>query len=518
MTETESETLTRLKQEIEAERKIIATLPNLHELEWLDHREYFLHLNRLDQKLDEYELLREAQRVVDIIRKNKELYPRPTEDCAICFETFTSTDDCNFCLRSCCGNIVCVACMNTLGKENLCPFCRSDFECSMSMESEEKYPQFIELIRNQAERGLAMQQAYLALCLEKGWYGLDKDLDEARRWFEMAVAQDNASAMCNYAKFLCREMRGEEGPLHFDKKAGTKAMVLMERAAELGNGAALITLGNMHWLERDIKDPSDDDAKALYYFTLAWHLNRYPLAARMLGSIFCEGQGCEKSMRLAKHYYEEAALKGDALSCANLAVTLEKLEKEKHGGADCIVTGHSNLPKRLYWARRAIELADDEDASWRGWANQIVMEMMNSWQFLSCGNNRCRLMTLDKNANHENVNGHKIDCFNNDPRQHGSLTDQVHRLLGPSYPRYERVAPSGYDGPPGHQGNTRKQSVNSRKSHSSGKLGGSVKRGKKSSSCDGPYKGSKGNCKDGKGGGGTEKPAITLERTAEVCG
>ena len=437
--------------------------------------------------------------------------------------------------------LVCVACMNTLGKENLCPFCRSDFECSMSMESEEKYPQFIELIRNQAERGLAMPQAYLALCLEKGWYGLDKDLDEARRWFEMAVAQDNASAMCNYAKFLFRELRGEEGPLHFDKKAGTKAMVLMERAAELGNGAALITLGNMHWLERDIKDPSDDDAKALYYFTLAWHLNRYPLAARMLGTIFCEGQGCEKSMRLAKHYYEEAALKGDALSCANLAVTLEKLEKEKHGGADCIVTGHSNLPKRLYWARRAIELADDEDASWRGWANQIVMEMMNSWQFLSCGNNVCRLKTLDKNANHENVvdlsflrsqkllkcsrckgivycskecqiadwkNGHKIDCFNNDPRQHGSLTDQVRRLLGPSYPRYERVAPTGYDGPPGHQGNTRKHSVDSRKSHSSGKLGGSVKRDNKSSSCDGPYKGSKGkgskgNCKNGKGGCGT---------------
>jgi TPR repeat protein len=112
------------------------------------------------------------------------------------------------------------------------------------------------------------------------------------------------------AAWMLSEGYGYEGP-----RSGTVAVGLFRRAAEQGNAAALVRLGDSYWYGKGV--PRDWTRAGRAYSAAAKH--RLPQALFNLGFMHQHGAGVAKDFHLAKRYYDRAAVSADD---AWLAATL----------------------------------------------------------------------------------------------------------------------------------------------------------------------------------------------------
>ena len=114
------------------------------------------------------------------------------------------------------------------------------------------------------------------------------------------------------AAWMLTEGYGYEG-----QRSGTAAVALFRRAAEQGNAAALVRLGDSYWYGKGV--PRDWKRAGRAYTAAAKH--RLPQALFNLGFMHQHGAGVDKDFHLAKRYYDRAAVSAeDAWLAATLAL------------------------------------------------------------------------------------------------------------------------------------------------------------------------------------------------------
>ena len=143
-----------------------------------------------------------------------------------------------------------------------------------------------------------------------------------RAWPALAEANDDFAsgeyewALLNYLKaaewgselgqsnaaWMLSEGYGYEGPL-----AGVAAVSLFRRAAEQGNSAAFVRLGDSYWYGKGV--PRDWVRAGRAYSQAARH--RIPQALFNLGYMHQHGAGVAKDLHLAKRYYDRASAAAD---------------------------------------------------------------------------------------------------------------------------------------------------------------------------------------------------------------
>ena len=122
--------LEMLKDEIDAKRKFIASLPPSSSID--DLFSLAKHQKILGEKEEEYELTLETQRRASVVREHKELHPPITEECPICLEDIDISFQQSMSYFSCCGNGCCKKCADYSRSQGVnrmlkCPLCRADF-------------------------------------------------------------------------------------------------------------------------------------------------------------------------------------------------------------------------------------------------------------------------------------------------------------------------------------------------------------------------------------------------------
>ena len=332
--------LEKLKEEIDAKKRFISTLPpceNRSEEGFFKAK----HLKILAQKEEEYELILESQRVALVVREHEELYPPITEECPICLEDIRITALDSMVVFTCCGNGYCMKCRQAsrcqgVNRMASCPLCRAEWP------SEEES---ISLIKQRADDGRSWAQTQVGVWYFNGSDGFPVDRREALKWFELAADSRHTPALYLLSYIY---MEGLDGIV---RQSDSTAMSLMKDAADLGYSEAQYELAEMY-LDRN--SGGEDQRKAALYMTLAYSQDQYPLsAASLMGNFFYSGfGGLSKSLYLAKYYLEEAAGKRcDAAHCP-LAMTLLQLGDLQYKGMDDI-PGHCCIPMVLFWARKA---------------------------------------------------------------------------------------------------------------------------------------------------------------------
>jgi len=121
------------------------------------------------------------------------------------------------------------------------------------------------------------------------------------------------------AAWMLSEGYGYEGP-----RSGSAAVALFRRAAEQGNAAALVRLGDSYWYGKGV--PRDWTRAGRAYTAAAKH--RLPQALFNLGFMHQHGTGVAKDFHLAKRYYDRAAVSAEeAWLAATLALVGLKVQK-----------------------------------------------------------------------------------------------------------------------------------------------------------------------------------------------
>ena len=122
-------TLEKLKEDIDAKKRFIASLPPNRSRE--DICSLAKHQQIVGEKEEEYELILEKQRRDSVVREHEELHPRITETCPICLEEISIATTGSMSYFMCCGNRICESCAEATTQDNInimptCPLCRAD--------------------------------------------------------------------------------------------------------------------------------------------------------------------------------------------------------------------------------------------------------------------------------------------------------------------------------------------------------------------------------------------------------
>ena len=319
------------------------------------------------EKIEEYELLVEDDRVEDAVQKFEELHPPVTEDCKLCHErirlgdwnkaSFTSRGEpCQ--VLHCCAGIICNKCFDASGgdEKETCPLCH---DAPPSVGSEEMKGQ---MIKN-AESGHAETQLNLGVCLlgvgflNGGTYpcdGFELDQKEGLKWIQLAAKQNHPMALYILGKVY---IEGINGIL---EKSPSDAFRPIELASKLGSSWAHELLGEMYMTGQGV---NIDTLKGATHMTIAYGLGICLRTSFELGVMFFGGVGgLDGNLVLAKHYLEEASMKHVVEDAYGpLGNVLMKLNLKQYDGS-IHIPGHSCIPKSLYWLRRASDDKGDKDA------------------------------------------------------------------------------------------------------------------------------------------------------------
>eukprot|EP00571_Detonula_confervacea_P006298 CAMPEP_0172319826 /NCGR_PEP_ID=MMETSP1058-20130122/38809_1 /TAXON_ID=83371 /ORGANISM="Detonula confervacea, Strain CCMP 353" /LENGTH=397 /DNA_ID=CAMNT_0013034957 /DNA_START=41 /DNA_END=1231 /DNA_ORIENTATION=+ len=344
MTSSRAETL---KEEINAQRRSIAALPPCR-----NRTEQVSKVKQqqiLADKVEEYELLLESQRVDSVVRGHEELHPPVTDECPICLETIriaSVVDSWSYFL--CCGNGMCRDCHKVaaaapenederISLNDSCPLCRA----TLPDQDEGS----INFIKKHADNGRAWAQCWIGKVHMDGLEGFTVDIKEGLKWLELAAEQHDPQALYQL------------GEHHGIAQSFSRAKPYFQEAADLGHISAQVQLGSMYL---DGIAGAKDESKAAHYSTLAYSSRRDPLSALNLGRIFLKGYGNapHKSLVRAKHYLQSAAEKGMKMAYILLAQTLLNLYAECFDSI--VIPGHSCIPSVLFWARKAAETGDSD--------------------------------------------------------------------------------------------------------------------------------------------------------------
>jgi serine/threonine protein kinase/TPR repeat protein len=177
--------------------------------------------------------------------------------------------------------------------ENLLGQARSDTTRLNQMTFSELEPQ----LERAAKAGVV--QAMLVL----GEYVRESDPDKALAWYEQAAEKGSAQAM---------DQAGLIYATHKNPEDERKAVDYFTKAADSGDRTGKYLAGECYYFGKGV--PADE-RKAVSYLTEAAAL-REPRAMDLLGTYYRH----QKQYDDARHYYEEAAANGYALSLSNLGV------------------------------------------------------------------------------------------------------------------------------------------------------------------------------------------------------
>jgi len=133
----------------------------------------------------------------------------------------------------------------------------TDYEKAIDAYNKGNYKTSAKLILPLAKKGLAKAQYNLGVMYEKG-IGVEKNLNQAKKWFQFAAEQGLAKAQYNLGL-----MYGKGKGVEKDYSQAIKWMTL---AADQGNGKAQTNLG---WMYETGKGVPRDTQKALSLYHLA---------------------------------------------------------------------------------------------------------------------------------------------------------------------------------------------------------------------------------------------------------
>ena len=329
----------RLKGEIDAKKKFIASLPSEN------HPLRANHQKTLGEKEMEYEMALEAQRRESVFRAYEEMNPPITEECPICLETikiYQGGKSGSWCHALCCGGGCCVDCFGESRRRGdiitKCPLCREDYPRQSEQDK------VMKLSKQRAEDGRSWAQAQMGMRYLMGRDGFPVNSAKALKWSKLSADQGDPDGMYCLAEVYAE--RGGESSL-------AKARSLMEEAADLGSYQAQMRFGEMC---SSGDDGPMDFTKAAKYLTLAYHQEPNPRIAFVLGSMFSSGRGLTKSLYRAKYYLQEALDKDDESldkTCIYipLAMTLSDLYGYQYEGTAC--SGHDCTPLIISYLRKA---------------------------------------------------------------------------------------------------------------------------------------------------------------------
>lgn len=359
--EDNSSRLQELKEEIDAKKRFISTLPPFCRSHGGSESDLFRanHIKILAEKQEEYDVIVEEQRVASVQREHLEVHPLPGEECPICLEMQPFTIAFRFARFSCCGNGVCQSCAEEtcaggVLKIKTCPLCRSeDFFIAKGDSKESDTEKF-------AKKGRAWAQTSLGLSYWLGSRGFRKDKKKSMKWLELAAEQGFPIALAHLAGIYGEGKLVNEDP--------EMARSLYKKAADLGNALAQYKVG---FQSAKGYGGEVDMQASVYYFTLAYG-NQYEDdnradVAYFLGCWYRDGKGgLDKSMMLAKHYLTVAAKGGYESAYPALSLVLADLrgcqyggvKDLSHGGVLLTFPGHNPLPKSVYWARKGMKSKD----------------------------------------------------------------------------------------------------------------------------------------------------------------
>jgi len=350
----------KLKEEIKEQKEELTRLVQTNEVETAIPRMCM----DITEKEEAYDLTFEKQRVESVVNEHAEACSPYTSDCPICLETIVFVSFNSMVIFPCCGGGMCFECWDINGYNDLkcCPLCRGN-----STDADN-----FRLSKLRAEKGHPLFQALVGKSYMSGSDGYPKDVKKGLELINLAVEQRHPMALYTMG-LLCRESNNSswdnESFAELLPQSNEKAMHYLKEAADLGLADAMGELANLYW---GPKEDTDKDAlkNAIRYTTLAYSHSSHKLyrntqtsfegmCAYNMGSffqnIFCgsfvDVLKLSKSQLLyrARHYYEEAAVKGFENAYSPLAKTLLDMTVED----SVFVTGLSFAPRILFWGRKA---------------------------------------------------------------------------------------------------------------------------------------------------------------------
>mmetsp|Transcript_21789 Transcript_21789/g.43641 ORF Transcript_21789/g.43641 Transcript_21789/m.43641 type:complete len:565 (+) Transcript_21789:290-1984(+) len=343
------------------------------------------------EKNEREHITAEKERVDDVVRRHKELYPPQTRECPVCLDDIEMTEHNSMVYFYCCGQGTCFDCF----KKNVdsdgalfhakCPLCRSTINNDAVTRTNR--------IKKCAERGFSWAQLKMSKYCLQGCEEAKIPVDEKKsnEWLQLAAG--NSSPDLDAIVTLSNEYK--EG-VNVDKSKAEKVAALMKKAADMGSRRAQEEVAVRLW---DMKD-NGVKADAVYYATLA--ISERPTfiqygaaihSAFVLGLAFHYGQGgMEENSYLARYYFK-IAVQGNANDLehveGNFRRGLERaycyygealimLGTELYGGIS--VPGFSPIPKAMYWFHKATTLgcACDNPNCWKEEAKRSGERWMDS--------------------------------------------------------------------------------------------------------------------------------------------
>lgn len=154
-----------------------------------------------------------------------------------------------------------------------------------------------ELIKKIAEQGNAIGQWRLGLMYKNG-YGVEKDYEEAEKWFRKSAEQGDDRGQCDL------------GNMYFNgtgvEKNHEEAVKWFRKAAEQGGYRGQFVLGAMYYLGTGVEK---NYAEAVKWYRKAAEQGT-PYGQYNLGSMFEQGKGVEQDYEEAVKWYKKAAEQG----------------------------------------------------------------------------------------------------------------------------------------------------------------------------------------------------------------
>ena len=146
--------------------------------------------------------------------------------------------------------------------------------------------------------------------LYKNGYGVKKDYSKVKKYYEIAIEQNNLNK-----SFINSDIYNNLGELYESlEKDFSKAKECYEQASDLGNSNALIKLGNLYYFGNGVKQSYE---KAKEFYELASKQNN-SIAYINLGNLYFNGLGAVKDIPKARFYYTNASKLNDSDAFLNL--------------------------------------------------------------------------------------------------------------------------------------------------------------------------------------------------------
>ena len=230
----------------------------------------------------------------------------PLEQCPVCLQDVPHVPHKNSYMRlTCCGKTAHTSCYQQMKAKNSSEEAKN--KCGLCRET---YPRrgtakVIKRLRKWVNKGKAWAQTMLANAYEMG-EGVQPSCEQARHWFELAVAQGDPMAHAGLG-YLYQHGHGVEQNYE-------KAVALYRVAAEEEEPGAQNNLG---WMYRDGLGVVQSYEQAIVWFQrAATHGDMQ--ANYNLGFLYYNGKGVEKSYKHALECYMAASAAGHAKSMYNV--------------------------------------------------------------------------------------------------------------------------------------------------------------------------------------------------------